>query len=184
MFTIDSYSKKASQAIEHFADELKKIRTGRAHPSMLDGVMVEAYGSMMPLNQVANVTAPEAQMLLVTPFDPNNISAISTGIRSDQSGGFNPSDDGRVVRVPVPPLTEERRKSLVKAAGEKVEDARIALRGVRQEALKDAKAKKEAKEMSEDDYKRTEKDIDELMKNSQSTLDQMMKDKEQDILTL
>ena len=87
---------------------------------MLDGVMVEAYGSKMPLNQVANVTAPEAQMLLVTPFDPSNITAISSAIRDNQSLGFNPSDDGRVVRVPVPALTEERRHQLVKQVSEKV----------------------------------------------------------------
>ena len=108
------------------------------HAGMLDGVMVEAYGAKMPLNQVANVTAPEAQMLLVTPFDPSHVTAISTAIRDNHSLGFNPSDDGRVVRVPVPALTEERRKQLVKQVSEKVEEARIAMRTIRQDALKDA----------------------------------------------
>ena len=117
-------------AFGHFQDELKKVRTGRAHAGMLDGVMVEAYGARMPLNQVANVTAPEAQMLLVTPFDPSNITAISAAIRDNQSLGFNPSDDGRVVRVSVPALTEERRKQLVKQVSEKVEEARIAMRTI------------------------------------------------------
>ena len=100
MFDTQPYEDKMAQAFSHFQDELKKVRTGRAHAGMLDGVMVEAYGTRMPLNQVANVTAPEAQMLLVTPFDPSNITAISAAIRDNQSLGFNPSDDGRVVRVP------------------------------------------------------------------------------------
>lgn len=171
-------------AIEHFNDELKKVRTGRAHPGMLEGVHIEAYGTRMPLNQVANVTAPEPQQLLVTPFDPSNITAITSAIRDDQSLGFNPSDDGRVIRVPVPALTEERRKMLVKQTSEKVEEARIALRNIRQDALKDAKAKKQAKELSEDDEKRVEKEIDKLMGDMQSKIDEMFKTKEKDILTI
>ena len=108
MFDTNPYEEKMNAAFGFFQDELKKVRTGRAHAGMLDGVMVEAYGTKMPLNQVANITAPEAQMLLVTPFDPGNITAITSAIRDNQSLGFNPSDDGRVVRVPVPALTEER----------------------------------------------------------------------------
>ena len=96
MFSTDEYEAKMTGAFEHFGEELRKIRTGRAHPGMLAGVMVEAYGASMPLNQVANVTAPEAQMLLVTPFDPSNLQNIAAAIRNDQSLGFNPSDDGRV----------------------------------------------------------------------------------------
>ena len=102
MFDTDEFKLKMTEAVEHFKGEMKKVRTGRAHPSMLDGVMVEVYGTKMPLNQVSNMTAPEAGMILITPFDANNISAISAAIRNDQSLGFNPSDDGRVVRVPVP----------------------------------------------------------------------------------
>ncbi len=171
-------------AIEHFEDELKKVRTGRAHPGMLDGVMVEVYGAKVPLNQAANITAPEPQMILVTPFDPSNVVGIVAAIRDNQSLGFNPSDDGRVVRVPVPPLTEERRKQLVKQTGEKVEEARIALRNIRQDAFKEAKRKKDAKELSEDDVKRVEKEIDRLMGECQAKIDAVFKSKEQDILTI
>lgn len=171
-------------ALMHFEDELKKVRTGRAHPGMLEGIKAEVYGTAMPLNQVANITAPEAQMLLVTPFDPSNIAAISAAIRADQTLGFNPSDDGRVVRVPVPSLTEERRKLLVKQTGEKVEEARIALRNVRQDALKEAKRMKDAKELSEDDVKRVEKDIDKLMGDFQAKIEDAFKTKEKDILTI
>ena len=109
---------------------------------------------------------------------------IASAIRADQTLGLNPSDDGHVVRVPVPPLTEERRKQLVKQASEKVEEARIALRGVRQDALKDAKRRKEAKELSEDDVKAVEKEIDRLMAQHQATIEAAFAAKEKDILTI
>jgi len=184
MFNTDTYEEKMTNALMHFEEELKKVRTGRAHPAMLDSVTVEAYGQQMPLNQTANITAPEPQMLLVTPFDPSNLQTIAEAIRKDQTLGFNPSDDGRVIRVPVPPLTEERRKQLVKQTGEKVEEARIALRNIRQDGLKDAKRKKDAKEMSEDDLKRIEKEFDKLMGDYQVKIDEAFKAKEKDILTI
>lgn len=184
MFDTKSYEEKMTSAVAHFQDELKKVRTGRAHPGMLDSVLVEAYGQRVPLNQVANVMAPEAQMLTVTPFDPSTIQSIAAGIRQDQTLGLNPSDDGRMIRVPIPPLTEERRKLLVKQTSEKVEEARIALRNVRQDALKEAKRKKEAKEVSEDDMKSIEKSIDASVAAANAQLDVSFKEKEKDILTL
>ncbi|MBP9667234.1 ribosome recycling factor [Candidatus Saccharibacteria bacterium] len=184
MFDTKPYEVKMDHALEHFGDELKKVRTGRAHPDMLGSVHVLAYGAKMPLNQVANVTAPEPQMLLVSPFDPSNIQAIAAAIREDQSLGFNPSDDGRVVRVPIPPLTEERRREMVKQLGDKVEECRIAMRGVRQDALKDAKRKKEAKELSEDDERAVEKAFDALMHTYQEKIDIAFKAKEKEILTI
>jgi ribosome recycling factor len=184
MFNTDDYEEKMTQALTHFEDELKKVRTGRAHPGMLEGIKVEVYGSQMPLNQVANITAPEPQLLQVTPFDPSNIQAIAEAIRNDQSLGFNPSDDGRLVRVPVPALTEERRKLLVKQTGEKVEEARIALRNIRQDGLKDARRQKDAKELSEDDVKRIEKEFDKLMTDYQAKIDEAFRAKEKDILTI
>ena len=184
MFDTDTYELKMASALEHFEEELKKVRTGRAHPSMLEGIKVEAYGMPTPLNQVANITAPEPQMLQVTPFDPSNVQPIAAAIRNDQSLGFNPSDDGRVVRVPIPPLTEERRKQLVKQTADKVEETRIALRNIRQDALKDAKRKKDAKELSEDDVKRVEKEIDKLMADYQAKIEAAFAVKEKDILTI
>lgn len=184
MFDLTPYSKRFEAAITHFGEELKKVQTGRAHPQMLDGIQVEAYGQRMPLNQVANVTAPEPQSLQVTPFDPSNLEAIAASIREDQSLGLNPSDDGRVVRVPIPPLTEERRKQLVKQTSEKVEDARIVLRTVRQDAIKEAKRMKDNKEISEDDQKRAEKLIDEQMSKHNSEIDELFRAKEKDILTI
>lgn len=184
MFNTDEYELRMRGVTEHFQAELAKVRTGRAHPGMLDGIKVEAYGAEMPLNQVANVAAPEAQLLQITPFDPSNIQQIAAAIRNDQSLGLNPSDDGRVVRVPVPPLTEERRRQLVKQAAEKLEEARIALRSVRQDGLKEAKRKKEGKELSEDDVRLVEKEIDRLVSESQAKLEEIFKAKEKDILTL
>ena len=184
MFETKPYEDRMSAAVAHFEDELKKVRTGRAHPSMLDSISAEVYGQKMPLNQVANVTAAEPQLLTITPSDPSSIQAIAAAIRNDQSLGLNPSDDGRIIRVPIPPLTEERRKLLVKQTSEKVEEARIALRNVRQDALKEAKRKKEAKELSEDDLKGIEKTIDAGVAGSNSKLDVAFKEKEKDILTL
>ena len=184
MFDIKSYENKFSTVIGHFEEELKKVRTGRAHPGQLDSVKVEVYGASMPLNQVSNITVSEGQTLLITPFDSGNIQAISAAIRNDQSLGFNPSDDGRVVRVPVPPLTEDRRKQLVKQTSEKVEDAKIALRNIRQDALKEVKRKKDAKEMSEDDAKREEKAIDTSIATMNQKTDEMFKAKEKEILTI
>ena len=182
MFNTDPYEAKMKSAMEHFESELGKIRTGRAHPGMLDSVTVEAYGAEMPLNQVANVTAPEAQLLQITPFDPANLQKIAAAIRNNQGLGLNPSDDGRVVRVPIPALTEERRKMLAKQAGEKVEEARIAMRNVRQDGLKDAKNKKENKEISEDDLKLVEKEFDRLMSSYQSNIEEAFKAKEAEIM--
>lgn len=184
MFDTKPYEVKMNGAFERFEDELKKIRTGRAHPDMLDGVMVEAYGSKMPLVQVANITAPEPQLLQVNPFDPSNVQAIAAAIRDMPGAGFNPSDDGRVVRVPVPALTEERRREMVKMLGDKVEDCRIALRNVRQDALKEAKRMKENKELSEDDVKAVEREIDKLMQDMQSKIDETFKAKEAEVMTI
>ncbi len=182
MFDTKPYEEKMNNAFAHFEDELRKVRTGRAHPDMLEGVVVEAYGSKMPLNQVANVTVPEPQLLQVSPFDPSNVQAVAAAIRETPGLGFNPSDDGRVVRVPIPALTEERRRDMVKLLGDKVEDCRIAMRNVRQDALKDAKRMKENKELSEDDVKAVEKEIDKLMHDMQNNIDEAFKSKETEVM--
>ena len=184
MFDTKPYETRFTTALTHFEDELKKVRTGRAHASMLDSIHVEVYGQKMPLNQVANVVAAEAQMLTITPFDPSNLQAIAAAIRSDVSLGLNPSDDGRLVRVPIPALTEERRKQIVKQTSEKVEEARITLRNIRQDAFKEAKRMKDAKEISEDDQKRAEKAIDDSMTTLNTKIDAAFKEKEKEILTI
>ena len=175
---------KCNQAVEHFQTDLKSLRTGRASASMLDGVSVEAYGTMMPLNQAATITTPEAQLIQISPFDPANIQAIVNAIRNNQALGLNPSDDGRIVRVPVPPLTEERRRELAKQVGQKQEDAMVRLRAIRHDAMDAiAKAKKD-KEIGEDDAKRYEKQIDDAMTTARAAADLSAKAKETEIMTL
>lgn len=181
---VDDAKKKFDNAVEYFKEELKKIRTGRAHASMLDSVMVEAYGTEMPLNQTATVSAPEAQLLQITPFDPNNIQAISAAIRNNPSLGLNPSDDGRIVRVPIPPLTEERRREIAKQLGGKVEDANISLRNIRRDAFDTIATAKKDRQIGEDDAKRLEKQVDDAMTVIRSDIDALAKAKETDIMTV
>lgn len=184
MFDLIPYEARMQAAYNHFEDELKKVRTGRAHPGMLDGIMVEAYNALMPLNQLANVTVPEPQLLQITPFDPSQLPNIVAAIKADQTLSMNPSDDGRLVRVPVPPLTTERRQQIVKLLGEKIEDCRIALRNIRQDALKDVKNAKNNKEITEDDQKRTEKQLDVMMSNFQAKIAAATTSKEKEIMTI
>ena len=181
MFDVVEDRKKMEAVIERFKNEMKKVRTGRAHPDMLSGVKVEVYGQFMPLNQVANITAADATLLVITPFDPANIQAIAAAIRADQSLGLNPADDGRVIRVPIPALTEERRKEIVKNASAKVEEAKVAIRNVREDARK---AVKNAAEMSEDVKKRAEKDIDEITKEFTDKVETEFKAKSEEIMKL
>jgi ribosome recycling factor len=171
-------------ANEHLESELSKLRTGRANANMLDGLMIEAYGVQMPLNQVGTVTAPEAQLIQITPFDPNNLAAISTAIRNNQALGFNPSDDGRVVRIVVPLLTEERRKEIAKQIGEKVEEALVRMRSARRDVLKQVETAKKDKQLSEDEARRIEKAIDENLNSHRLKIETTAKSKETEILTL
>lgn len=181
---VDQAATKFTHAATHFQEESKKLRTGRAHAGMLDGIMVTAYGVPAPLNQVANVTAPEAQLLQITPFDPTNLAAISTAIRDNPSLGMNPMDDGRVVRVPVPPLNEERRREIVKILNGKVEDAMVSLRNARHDTLKEVDQAKKDKDIGEDDAKRLEKQVDDALNHAKSDIEATARAKEQEIMTV
>jgi ribosome recycling factor len=181
---INDFSTKLSKNKEHFIDDLRSLRTGRAHSSMLDGIMVEAYGSTMPLIQVATITVPESQLIQITPFDGSNIQAIVSAIRDNQSLGLNPTDDGRVVRVPIPALNAERRQQIVKQLNEKFEDAMIGMRNSRHETLKEADKLKSDKKIGEDDHKRITKKVDELMNDQKVEIEKLAKAKEHDIVTV
>ena len=180
MFDTKEEQKKMAEVLDRFNGEMKKVRTGRAHPDMLAGVKVEAYGQWMPLNQVANVTIGDATMLVITPFDPSNIANIESAIRADSTLGLNPSDDGRIVRVPIPPLTEERRKEIVKTTSTKVEEAKVSIRNVREDARKDIKGL----ELPEDARKRAEKEIDDLTKEYTDKIDEDFRTKEAEIMKI
>lgn len=181
---ISQYETKMKQAVVHFNEELKKVRTGRASASMLDGIMVTAYGTPMPLNQVANVIAPEAQLLQITPFDPNNLQAIASAIRDNPSLGLNPMDDGRVVRVPIPALTEERRRELAKTLSGKVEDCMVGVRNIRHDAMDAIDKSKKDKLIGEDDAKRLEKQVEDTVAKVKVDVDVAAKAKEAEIMTL
>lgn len=181
---VNDAKNKFDSALQHYYEQLKSLRTGRASASMLDGVIVLAYGTPMPLNQVATVTAPEAQLLQISPFDPGNLQAIASAIRDNPSLGLNPSDDGRVVRVPIPALNEERRREIVKQLGGKQEEAMIALRNIRREALDAIEKAKKDKAIGEDDTKRLQAQVEEAMRGAQGQVEAASKAKESDIMTV
>jgi len=179
---VNQAKSKFQSAIVHFLEDIKKLRTGRANANILDGIMVQVYGTSMQLIQVGNVTIPETQLIQITPFDPNNIPAIVKAISDNQSLGLNPMDDGRVIRIPVPPLNEERRRDFVKLLSGKVEDAMVVLRNIRHEALHDLDQAKKDKIIGEDDAKRYEKQVDEALNHSKTDVESAAKTKEQDIM--
>ncbi len=183
--TITEESKtKLAHALDHFKDELKKLRTGRAHPSMLDNITVEVYGQSMPLKGVAGIIAPEAQLLQITPFDPTNLQAISEAIRNDSSLGLSPMDDGRVVRITIPPLTTETRAAMVKVIGQKVEECIISGRTARHEAFKQIEQSEKDKAIGKDERTRAEKHIDELLAKQKTEVDQLAAAKEKELMTI
>src|SRR6266702_4855633 len=146
---------RMDKAVDDFRKALVSTRTGRASVNMLDGVSVEAYGARMPLNQVAQVHAPEPQLITVQPFDPSQLSAIEKSIRGAELG-LNPMNDGKIIRVPVPPLTEERRKEMVKHLHKVLEDHRTAVRNIRRDGNDQIKKALKDKKISEDEIKKME----------------------------
>lgn len=181
---INKTSSSLTSAVEHFENDLKKLRTGRAHPSMLDDVTATAYGQPMPLKQLATISTPEPQLLQVSPFDPNNIEAISSAIRDNQTLGLNPMDDGHVIRIPIPPLTEERRRDIAKQLGQKVEECMISTRNIRHDSLKQLDKAKSDKDISEDEHKRFTKELEDIMNKTKSRVEEIAKAKEKEILTI
>lgn len=177
---VSSTQAKLGQAVERFQDSLKTLRTGRANAAMLDGVTVEAYGTQMPLIQTATISVPESQLIQITPFDPNNLQSIVESIRNNQALGLNPTDDGRVVRVPIPPLNEERRRELAKQVGAKQEECMISLRNIRHDALDAIKKDK----VSEDEIKRLSGQVEEAMNKARTDVESAAKAKEQEIMTV
>jgi ribosome recycling factor len=181
---VNETKSKLEHTLEHFKEELKKLRTGRAHPSMLDNVKVEVYGQEMPLKAVGSIAAPEAQLLQITPFDPNNLQPISNAIRDDQSLGLSPTDDGRVVRITIPPLTTETRAQMVKNIGQKVEECLITSRQIRHDAFKRGEQAEKDKDISKDDRLRFEKQVDELLSKQKTEVDAVAAVKEKELMTI
>jgi len=166
------------KAIENTQRELATIRSGKATTNLLDTVKVDAYGQMMPINQVASVSAPEAQLLVVQPWDKSLIGAIEKSILTADLG-LNPSNDGNFIRVPLPPLTEERRKDLVKIVRKLAEEGKVAVRHARSEALSDVK---KVEHVSDDDKHRTEGDIQKLHDDVIKEINEVVTAKEEEIM--
>ena len=169
-------------AVESLKGDLGGLRTGRANTSLLDPVVCEVYGAMMPLAQVATVSAPEPRMLSVQVWDKSNVSAVEKGIAKSNLG-LNPMTDGQTIRLPMPDLTEERRKDLAKLAGEYGEKAKIAVRNVRRDGMESLKADEKKKEISEDDRKRLEDEVQKLTDKHVADIDAAVEKKVQEILT-
>ena len=174
---------KMKLSVDHFHDELKRLRTGRASLGMLEGVMVEYYGTPTPLNQVANLSVADANLIIAQPWDHSNIPAIQRGI-TQANLGLNPSSDGKVVRIPVPPLTEDRRKELVRKAHELAEHAKNGVRQARREGNEQLKAKEKKGEVSQDDERRGLEEIQKLHDHYIAQIGTTLQNKEKDILTV
>lgn len=172
---------RMNKAIEALEEEFRGLRTGRATPALIERVMVDYYGTPTPLKQLAVISAPEPQLLLVRPYDPGSLSAIEKAILQADLG-FNPNNDGRVVRVPIPRLTEERRREMVKQVKRRVEEARVALRNVRRDALNDLRDFEEEKLISEDELKRAQEDLQKLTDQMIKQVDELGERKEQELL--
>lgn len=169
-------------AVEALRHDLSGLRTGRANTALLDPITVEVYGAMMPLNQVATVSAPEPRLLSVQVWDKSNVTPVEKAIRS-AGLGLNPINDGNNIRLPIPDLTEERRKELAKLSHQYAEKARVAIRNVRRDGMDALKADESKKEISEDDRKRGETEVQKLTDELIKAVDEVAAHKEKEILT-
>jgi ribosome recycling factor len=169
------------KAVEAMRREFASVRTGKASPALLDVVRVDAYGSKMPINQVATVSAPEPRLLIVQPWDKSLTHAIEKAIQTAELG-LNPANDGNVIRVPIPALTEERRKEMVRMLHKLAEEGRVAIRHARQEANKELKRKQGAHEISEDDAHKQMDEVQKMTDNYIHRIDELVKAKEVEVM--
>lgn len=171
---------RVQKTIESLKKDFSGLRTGRASVNLLDSIMVDAYGSVVPINQVANVSVPEARMLSVNVWDKNLLKHVEKAIR-ESSLGLNPMNDGAGLRIPLPPLSEERRIELTKIAGRYTEDAKVAVRNIRRDVLDKIKKMKNDNEISEDEQKRYEDEVQKITDNATKEMDELLKAKDVEI---
>jgi ribosome recycling factor len=179
----DQVKQKMNQALDHYKQELKNLRTNRANPGMLDGVQVDVYGTSMRIKELASVTTPEARMILVTPFDPSTTGAIAKAIEK-ANFGIMPIVDGHHVRLSIPPMDEATRKEMVKIAKKKGEDTKITIREIRRKSNELAKSMKDKGEVTEDLEKKMSKQVQDLTDQSCKEVDQCFAAREKEILTV
>ena len=182
-FDLEDLRRRMDGAVDSLHKEFSGLRTGRASASMLDPVMVDAYGASMPLNQVGTVSVPEPRLLSVQVWDAGLLKTVEKAIR-DSGLGLNPQADGGTIRVPVPDLNQERRQELVKVAGKYAESARVAVRNVRRDGMDQLKKMEKEAEISEDDIKRYGEDVQKITNSAVEKIDKMLSEKEKDIMTV
>lgn len=177
------YEEKMQKTITAFQNEMNSIRAGRANPAVLDRVSVDYYGTPTPIAQVGSISVPEPHMIMIQPWDASIVKEVEKAIIKSEIG-ITPNSDGKVIRLAFPPLTEERRKELVKTVSKKTEDSKVAVRNVRRDALDDFKNKKKNSEITEDDLKGAEKDIQDLTDRYCKELDRLSAAKEKEIMEI
>lgn len=176
-------AERMDKALDALAATLGRLRTGRAHPSILDGILVEYYGSATPLRQVANVVAADARLLTITPYDKGAVRDIERAIINSDLG-LNPASAGEVIRVPMPPLTEETRKALIRQARQEAEHTRVSIRNIRRDVLADIRELTKAKEIGEDDERRAQEDVQRITDRHIARVDQILAEKEKDLMEI
>jgi ribosome recycling factor len=176
-------TERMQKSIESLKHELSKIRTGRAHPSLLEHVKVEYYGSEVPISQVANVVIEDSRTLAVSPWEKNMVQTVDKAIRASDLG-LNPATTGLVIRVPMPPLTEQRRKELIKVVRHEGETGKVAIRNIRRDANAEIKAALKDKQISEDQERRVEEQIQKLTDHSIKEIDALLEEKETDLMAI
>lgn len=176
----EAHLKKATEALRHY---LATIRTGRASAGLVEHLHVEAYGAPMPLNQLANISVPEARLIVIQPYDTGLIKAIEKAIQQSDIG-INPGNDGRVIRLAIPPLTEERRRELVKVVRHRVEEVKVSVRNQRRDAMDQLKELESEKLISEDELKRAQERVQQLTDKCIADLDAIGKDKEAEVMAV
>ena len=170
-----------AKSVEHFANELSSIRTGRANPALIDRVMVPYYGTPTPLNQLAQISVPEPRLLVVQVYDKSQIGVVEKALRTSEQG-LNPASDGQVIRVPIPPLTEERRKEFVKLVRQKAEEARVAVRNVRRDELHRIDQMQKSGEVAEDESKRAHARLQKITESQIEKIDSLAGRKETEVM--
>lgn len=180
---ISSNKSNFDGVIEHFQHELASVRTGRANPALLSTVMVDSYGSKMPLNQVANISVSDAKTLTISPWDKGQLQAIEKGIM-EANLGFTPNNDGNVVRINIPPMTEDRRKEMVKLVGQMAEQARIGIRQVREDILKAVKKSETDGQATKDDVAHAQKKVQDVVDDYNKQIKEFADEKEKELMTV
>lgn len=180
---IEDKKDEIEKSIDHFKEEITKIRTGRANPALIEDLMVDYYGSKTPLKQVSNINVPEPRTLLIQPFSVDSLANIEAAIKTSDLG-LSPNNDGAVIRITIPALNEERRADLVKVLGKKAEDARISVRNIREEIWQEIQDMEKRGDIAEDDKFRGKERLEEAIGEYNKRIDEMKDKKEQDIMTV